>query len=244
MNETLILVTSHGLQAQQTMQFWQSLANTGFTGTVGLLSNDLTVNPGIPYTVVQLPWRETEYFRSSSRLFLYKEVLENVLTDYFDTVIITGIRDVIFQKDPSQIEHQQLDIYCEDESSVIGPCPYNSRWIKYAYGEATLEELFHKNVLCAEIVVGSLAGMHTFLSHFTSHAEGHENKAELEDQAMLNYLWYKNQMPYATCRHNEVSDVYTVGRVNPIFVDKHVIYNRTGGVPTIVHQYDRHIQVL
>lgn len=239
--KTLILVTSHGLKPEQTNIFFQSLLNVDYTGYVGLISSDLRIEANLPFTVIHYPWRPTEYFRSSSRLFLYNEFLKKYDLSW-DTIILTGIRDVLFQLNPSTVPHNNLDLFFEDESSIIGECPYNRRWILNSYGWERLQLLKQKRVICAEIVVGGNEGMHQFLRSMIDEAEKHSQKGDLEDQAMLNFLHHTGalKIPH-TVWQNENSYVYTVGRANPILLSNHKILNRNLVVPHIIHQYDRHV---
>ena len=235
----LIMGASHGLTKEQVEPFFDSLGDSGFDGDVGLISNDLQIRG----TTNLVPYEDIEYFRSSNRLFLYQEYMQKCGRRY-DTVMLTGVRDVIFQSNPEEIRPKYVNLYREDDHMTIGACPYNSLWIHNTYGKAGLGKVGSKFIICAEIVIATWDGMVNFLRDMTEHATKQRNKHVLEDQAMLNYLFHTDQLPYAQAVHNEVADVYTVGYCKNITVSKHKIVNQNGMVPAVVHQYDRHINLL
>lgn len=233
---TLIMAVSHDLNQDQVSRFLNTLTWTGYSGDLCIISNDLNVDGAIKH-----PWNEdSTYFRSSRRLFSYYDFLQSTEKNY-DTVITAGIRDVLFQKNPEFMPHEEVCIYRENENPPIGSCPYNSRWIRNSYGEDMLDRLSRKFIICAEIMVGTKRGMMKLLKDMIDEAESNPRKYDLEDQGILNKMFHTGQLPYVTCMHNEYSPVYTVGYVPYVRVRKHQILNESLEVPYIVHQYDRHL---
>ena len=78
-------------------------------------------------------------------------------------MILSDIRDVVFQKDPRGIKHSELDCYLEDDSMTLGTCPENSSWIKGSYGEDELEKLKDKRITCSGVQVGTQEGIEYYL---------------------------------------------------------------------------------
>jgi hypothetical protein len=176
------------------------------------------------------------------RLFLFYKYLKKSRKKY-ETVIISDLRDVEFQKDPRGIKHSELDCYLEDNSMTIGKCCFNSKWIREIYGEEILKKLKDKHISCSGVIVGTQKGIEYYLHSIIKEAIRTSNCSYGSSQGIHNYLIHSNKLK---CRlvKNEQGDVYTVGYVDGIFIKKHILYNRKGQVPSIIHQHDRHIAML
>jgi len=176
------------------------------------------------------------------RMHLCYEYLQKSGKKY-ETVILSDIRDVIFQKDPRGIQHSELDCYLEDDSMTIGKCPCNSQGFRESYGEEVLEKLKDKRISCSGVQIGTKEGIKYYLRSIIDEALRTGFRGFGVSQDIQNYLIHNNKLK---CRlvENDQGDVYTVGHVPGIFIKEHVIYDRKGQVPYIVHQYDRHIAML
>lgn len=234
---TIILVAAHGYPDNRVADvFLQSLKNTGYRGYIGLISNDMELDYD---KVIKIPWDEdTTYFRSSRRLFCYRDFLSKSPIK-FDKVITSGIRDVLFYRNPEYMPVTQTDLYREPDGPTLGSCPYNSRWLR---NSGYLDGIENKGIICAEILTGTHQGLLDTLNIMCDAAERNPRKYDLEDQAILNYLYWNNKLPNATLHHNEHSPVYTVGYAPFIRMKQGVIVNENLDMPYMVHQYDRHIQ--
>lgn len=167
----------------------------------------------------------------------YLGILEEIKTEY---VITTDIRDVVVQRDLSQFPQKPLAFFAEN--NTIGPCPFNSVWMKAHYGDDVLKQVKDKPIINCSIVAGTTDNMKKFLLdsleemvQFTPHVNG-------LDMAVHNYLYYIKKYPAHLYGHNE--PVFTCGYSDYIRTQRHVILNDYCRVPFIVHQYDRHLSVL
>lgn len=236
--KSIILVTAHGYpDASVARTFLGTLKASGYTGTIGLITDTLELD--YP-DVIQIPWdTDNTYFRSSKRLFQYLEFLKRSPVQY-DQVITSGIRDVLFQGNPQEMVFSPVSLYREPEGPTLGTCPYNSKWLTNS-GYMS-DNIRNRGIICAELMIGTHQGMVQLLTAMVDEAERNPRKHDLEDQAILNYMYWNNKLPFATLYQNERSPVYTVGyepflRVAP----GGKIINHSMQVPTIVHQYDRFI---
>lgn len=238
--KTIILVAAHNYQDPSIANvFTQSLKNTGYTGQIGLFTDHLRLD--YPDTVYADWSSDTTYFRSSKRLFHYLNFLKQSPIQY-DQVITSGIRDVLFQRNPQTMPFKRVNLYREPETKMLGECPYNSKWLINS-GYIT-PELAKKPIICAEIITGSHDGMIQLLTDMCEEAERNPRKHDLEDQAILNYMYWNHKLDYAECWENDYSPVYTVGYEPYIRVAfGGGIINRHGDIPHIVHQYDRFLNV-
>lgn len=235
--QSAILVTAHGYPDNSVANvFLGSLKQSGYDGDLVLFSNDMTLDyPNL----IQRPWNEDKtYFRSSRRLFSYYEFLKQSPIKY-DQVITSGIRDVYFQKNPQTMPFKYASIYREPDGPTLGSCPYNSLWLKNSGYMGGLE---NKGIICAEIMVGTHEGLQHLLGRMLHEARINPRKYDLEDQAILNYMYWNNKLPFTTLYHNEKSPVYTVGYEPFIRFSKGQIVNASMEPIHICHQYDRHIQ--
>lgn len=159
----------------------------------------------------------------------------------YDRVLITDVRDVIFQRDPFDFPFQR-GLYCflEDRSQTIASEPHNAGWLVDAGGETTLRELGGNVISCSGVTVGDTASILGYLERM--------NVMLLRirpqwgtDQGVHNYLIYTRALPNLMLVKNETGPVLTLGLVTEPRLDAAGrLVNRDGSIPNVVHQYDRH----
>jgi len=176
------------------------------------------------------------------RLHLFLAYLQKFPKKY-DTVIIFDIRDIVFQKDPRGIKHSELDCYLEDDSMTIGSCPLNSKGIRDSYGEDALGIIKDKPISCSGTMIGTQQGIEYYLRSVIDEATRMGFRYWGAHQWIHNYLIHSDKLK---CRlvGNDQGDIYTVGYVPGILVKDHLVYDRKGQVPYVVHQYDRHVAMI
>lgn len=102
-------------------------------------------------------WRTREYELEglqSLRYGHYEEVLRD-LAPAADQVMLTDLRDVVFQADPFNAPLTGLEVFLEDESCRVGVEHFNSTWIRNLYGQARLGQMAHETVSCSGTVFGT-----------------------------------------------------------------------------------------
>ncbi len=178
------------------------------------------------------------------RYFMYQLFLNTVGRDY-DLFLLTDTRDVAFQKDPFDFPRADAEIWFvqEDKSKVIGTCHGNSLWMKNAFGDKGLEELKNKSISCSGTTFGTRKGIEAYLDKLLKLALSRKVIEIGGDQAIHNYIVYKDPLAKQHVFENEDGPVLTLHwksdatfRIEPDGTMK----NDHGGVPTILHQYDRH----
>ena len=219
-----IITAAVGYSEQFKKGFTGHLRATGYTGDITIL--DWTVNT-LPFF--------------TQRTKSYMLTLEGLVNNgYTGTVMTCDSRDVLFQKNPEGIQHSNLDFFLEDAGQVIGKCPYNSGWIKNGFGDDELKKLYNKTISCAGVVIGYAKEMLNLYKTMWSYME---KDPSINDQGLHNYLLY-NGIIKPRVVDNEDGEVYTVHYVKYLRIKHHKIFNAKGNMPTIVHQYDRHIREL
>ena len=156
----------------------------------------------------------------------------------YDQVLITDIRDVIFQADPFTRAEGELEVALE--SDAIKASPFNRLWIAEAYGERACRKLENELVSCAGTTRGKGTGVKRYL-HLMCSELATVPCSGIHDQAIHNYLLHTGQLEWATALTNGESDILTAGTLPFIQIDANSdIRNASGTRPSIVHQYDRH----
>jgi hypothetical protein len=173
---------------------------------------------------------------------MYLRALDTVASDATE-VLITDLRDVLFQADPFAEPLRGLEVFLEDASQRIGTCPFNSEWMRQTYGKDAVQSLSDKVVSCAGTTIGDRQSMIKYLTAMSTEVERKSRRQlrHVEDQGPHNWLIYTGRLGDIAIRENEHARVLTMGAM-PSFERDGAgnLVNAAGDVPAIVHQYDRH----
>jgi hypothetical protein len=163
--------------------------------------------------------------------------------DKYANVMLTDVRDVIFQRDPFDFEiADEICFFLEDDRQVIKDCPHNSEWLRSGFGDDTLRELGDEVVSCAGVTIGSYAAIMEYLELMVDHLL--RLKFHHIDQGVHNYLIYKRKLKKFRLFRNELGPVFTMGKTVDLpakFDSQGFVLNKDGSVAHVLHQYDRHI---
>lgn len=165
--------------------------------------------------------------------------------DEYETVFVTDTRDVIFQGDIFAVFNDCKNwlgfaTECYNLRREIPNGGANYRWLVGRFGKAEADKLADKKIICCGTVIASLAEMKIFCREMWNSLKaetvwGHE-------QAVMNYLVYNRLLPIENLIELDVDcgEIFTNGLIkkNKIRGDK--ILRGDGSVPEVVHQYDRH----
>jgi hypothetical protein len=72
----------------------------------------------------------------------------------FSSVLLTDVRDVVFQGDGFRSVDRGLFVGMENPNLTIASEIYNRGWIRDAYGDAMLERLGDRQVSCSGVTLG------------------------------------------------------------------------------------------
>lgn len=161
-------------------------------------------------------------------------------------VVLSDVRDVIFQTDPSVLRgalspSEDLGVSLEDESMTLGSCRFNSAMISGAYSTQILSLLANLPISCSGVTIGRYSGILRYLQQMTS--ELLVRDAMVADQACHNYLLHTGQLDPVRIFSNQEGPVFTMGHTKGFSIDslgKVRSLRKGGSAPVIVHQYDRH----
>lgn len=167
----------------------------------------------------------------------------------YEQVFLTDTRDVIFQGDvfePFRAFKNYLGL--ATEADVIGGSRSgneNYSWLVDCFGAAA-DKFIGKKIICDGTIIGTAAEMKIFaetMLETLSAVEGRVN-FRIHDQAVANYLVYENLLPIENLLEIDVDgEIFTMGLTENFSVRGEKIL-RGGKVPAVVHQYNRHNELI
>jgi hypothetical protein len=177
----------------------------------------------------------------SLRYQRYLDILESQALDA-DQVMITDLRDVLFQDDPFRPPVTQLEVFLEEPSATFATEPHNRRWIRDLYGARALRELSHLVISCSGTVIGPRQEVIEYLRQMSAAADRRRRPLGSHDQAIHNHLLRHERLGDNTLIvPNGHGRVLTMGAMTSVVRDDAGrVLNLDGSVPAVIHQYDRH----
>ncbi len=180
----------------------------------------------------------------AARFFLYESYLRQV-NGRFEKVMLTDVRDVVFQRDP--FDFPMTGRLCAFRESLprIADDYFNSQWIKDGFGLAVYEQLCDCPVYCAGVTIGSASGVSDYLRTMTRCLFSRVGLAGY-DQGVHNYLIHTDRLKDIVRYENWMGPVLTLGTVDAkdiCFPPDGLLRNRNGDVINVIHQYDRQPEV-
>ena len=179
-------------------------------------------------------------YANVDRFRYYLDCLENF--DDIDNVMLTDIRDVVFQSNPFD-HYPKHDIELFAEPEVFGKCNHNGPWYTGLYGAQQLDKIKDEYVLCAGTTLGKFDTMVQYITVLI------EEIAKLEqaglahgtcDQAVHNHIVYTGRFSDYRINHNGQGLVSTMHHSKTLTFDRQGRLLNNDGTPTpVVHQYDR-----
>jgi hypothetical protein len=157
-------------------------------------------------------------------------------------IILTDVRDVIFQRDPAQLIPDVPHLAVGMEGPTIAQCSLNSEWVRNSYGTDILESMSAAPISCAGVTIGTYTAIRDYLTEMVEQLLVLPTADFLgPDQAAHNYLLYHGYLPRCQRLENGRSALLTLSARSSVDLDESgTVLNVDGSVPTIVHQFDRH----
>jgi hypothetical protein len=161
---------------------------------------------------------------------------------HFKRVMLTDVRDVLFQRDPFEFPFDgTLCVFLEDGSTTIGTDWHTGPLVRNKYGLDALQEIESRPIACAGVTIGSIDSILHYLRGMIDESTG---LVDTLNQGIHNVLLYRGAFDPIRVFRNDEGPVLTLGRVPPDalrFDDDGWLVNKHGTVPNVVHQYDRHL---
>lgn len=175
------------------------------------------------------------------RYFIARDLLK-AHAAAFTNVLLTDSRDVFFQDDPFLLISDGLLSGLENRQ--IGQCPHNSKWIRHLYGEAVLETMSTRNIVCSGVTLGPTRSVQTYLEQMCAEIWKYLPTVSFYggyDQGMHNALIFQNRIPLKLVE-NAQGLIATLGYEAP----ENLVADAEKGAlrvrqkyPLIVHQFNR-----
>ncbi|SOB59959.1 conserved protein of unknown function [Pseudodesulfovibrio profundus] len=244
---TLILGLAAGYHYGDVAPFLRSLERVQFAGTCVLFVSETTRDTermaahGAVIIPMERPYDLAHVSYNAYRYYLYLEYLQQA--GPFEHVMITDVRDVLFQRDPfAYAWGRGLHCALEDEEMTIGSCPFNSRWVQEHMGEEALAAVSDNTISCSGTTVGDHESMVEYLERMTNRFlpfAGGECMGGF-DQGVHNVLIRTDLLPDVTL-HENGNPILTLGyyQGEPPLNEAGEVLNDQGEVVHVVHQYDR-----
>lgn len=189
-------------------------------------------------------WSRLEYHLEGLQALRYAHYLQYLRerAPDADVVMISDLRDVVFQHDPFAEPVDGLELYLEDGSISIGQDFFNTRWIANLYGPGEVEKLRGRPISCSGTIVGTREAMVAYLAAMTGEIARHTGlPLGCHDQAIHNVLFHEGRLPEPHVVVNGTGRVLTMGMMSGYREGPDgAILNDDGTVPAVLHQWDRH----
>lgn len=158
-----------------------------------------------------------------------------------DLVMLTDVRDVVFQRDPFERAVHGLELVLEESHVVVGRDHFNTRWIRDLYGPESAAHLEGARVSCSGTVIGQRAAILHYLTEMILEIMWRRRPMGAHDQGVHNWLLRTGRLPLATLVANGSGRVLTMGAMRSYETSSEgYVLNSDGSVPAVLHQYDRH----
>jgi hypothetical protein len=165
----------------------------------------------------------------------------------YANVLISDVRDVIFQRDPFDFDlGDEVCVFLEDGRDRIRDCRYNTNWLRLGFGDGAVEEVGDNLVSCSGVTLGSYRAMMHYLEVMNEHLLRLKSHPNGMDQGVHNYVLYKQCLKGVRVFANGRGPVLTMGKTADMptrFDETGRVLNDDGTVPSVLHQYDRHIKL-
>ena len=165
----------------------------------------------------------------------------------YANVLISDVRDVIFQRDPFDFDlGDEVCVFLEDGRDRIRDCRFNTNWLKLGFGDGAVDEVGDNLVSCSGVTLGSYRAMMHYLEVMNEHLLRLKSHPNGMDQGVHNYVLYKQRLKGVRVFPNGRGPVLTMGKTTDMpthFDERGRVLNDDGTVPGVLHQYDRHIEL-
>jgi hypothetical protein len=171
----------------------------------------------------------------------------NFLTAHaeYSQVMLTDVRDVVFQRDPFEWMQGRKGVFCFEEMQdrTIGECKSNSRMVREVFGEKGWTEMRNCQISCAGVTFGTRVELLEYLEKFLDLSLDALSLRPCSgsDQGVHNRIVHLENLGNLALLDNE-GPVFTMGCVPQQFIRVNAagkVVNKQGDVYSVLHQYDR-----
>jgi len=187
------------------------------------------------------------FFHIANLRFLLAERYLRDHADVYGHVMITDVRDVIFQADPFDFEGVDgLVTFLEGPEYTVETCKNYRAWIDAAFGAGEVADYRGAPLSCCAITIGTAREMLGYCGAMARLIRGNCTREPYLfglDSAAHNHLCFHRELPRMALGENLAGPVAHLGAIKAGDIrcnEEGMLLNKRGGVVNIVHQYDRH----
>lgn len=187
-------------------------------------------------------WRNLEFCLEGLQSLRYQHYTDVVNSlPHVDYVLLSDVRDVLFQASPFAEPVRSLELFAEDASRQLGSDAFNRRWLRDLYGDEVVRQFASAVVSCSGTVIGPRSDILRYLAEMRADISARRQPMGNHDQGVHNFLLRSGRLAPAEVVANGTGRVLTMGAMGTISrSNSGQILNSDGSVPAILHQYDRH----
>lgn len=173
------------------------------------------------------------------RHFLYYDyLLKN--GGQFDKVMLTDVRDVVFQGDPFEFDMEEaICVAMETTRLRIADDWVNSDWILLQYGEDVLKQYEFNIISCAGTSFAPVRLMLFYLKEMLREIEVH-GAGHCTDQSMHNILLHSGRLHPVKKLFNPDGVVLSLCTCQEFRISNNQVLTVHDKQAKVIHQYDRH----
>jgi hypothetical protein len=177
-----------------------------------------------------------------SRYLVYHDFLSSN-AHLYNSVLISDVRDVYFQRDPFVDLDKEFVTFLEIKDSTCGG-RINRRWINSTYGQKMAASMNDERVICSGISMGSYSRMIKYLSHMSNEV-ARRGCIPYADQGIHNVLIRKKAFSASLLANADGLVLTAAGEksVEDFRIAEDIVVTRNDSPFALVHQYDRHAQL-
>jgi hypothetical protein len=177
-----------------------------------------------------------------SRHFFYEPYLREC-AGHYRHILLTDVRDVIFQADPFAFEPADgLHLFREDSRFTIGTCQFNIDTMRLGFGEKMLAKMHDQPVYCAGTILGTTAAVQEHVS-IVIDLLCRAKQRQTIDQAAHNVALQQPRTAPLHFHENFAGPVLSMATMDSARLVPDAegrLRNHDHSVINILHQYDRH----
>ena len=176
--------------------------------------------------------------------FLYYDQFIRKNESLYEKVLITDVRDVVFQADPFEcIQEQEVQFFLESNTLGI-PGDVNKTWLDWIYKCSSTSFLIGKKIACAGTTLGSAKLIPRYLEAMRKEIINAERfPYGGNDQGMHNMILWRERSEFkkTTIENAQGAVFMAIGAPKDLYKidDKGFLLDGTGRVVPLLHTYDR-----
>ncbi len=197
---------------------------------------------GLPPDVYKDPTFLSKLPPSVYRILVFYNFLMEKGSDY-NYILLTDVRDVVFQKDPFAFAIcNKMCFFMESRSLLLKDSDWNALWIVATFGVKVLYDKGDNLISCIGTVIGPMPRMIAYLALLVKYLKDVQVFMMFGiEQAAHNYVILNKEVDDFLVFYTEDGPIATLSSYKEIQQDENGYYlNSNNDLANVVHQYDRH----